>query len=160
MRLTASATFCSLRPLMMTSARSRASPRAMAKPMPAVDPVIRARLPRSFKSMISVFPCGSAVSRKPREAGLEIGLQVLDVLETYMETNRGARSSPRGRSAIIARVERQDEALEATPGIAHAEQADAVEHGGKRAVRYGLQDESKQARGAGEVAGPESVAGI
>ena len=40
--------------------------------------------------------------------------------------------------AIVFRVERQDQALEAPPGIAHAEQAEPVEHGGEPFVGTGF----------------------
>jgi hypothetical protein len=46
----AASTRCWLRPLTTTAAPDSASPRAMAKPIPAVDPVTMARVP--LKSMI------------------------------------------------------------------------------------------------------------
>jgi len=42
----------SVRPVMITRAPSRASPRAMANPIPAVEPVTKADLPLSSKSMV------------------------------------------------------------------------------------------------------------
>ena len=48
---TASSTRCGVRPLTTTEAPSRYSPAAAAKPIPAVEPVTNARLPRSCRSM-------------------------------------------------------------------------------------------------------------
>ena len=49
---TASRTRGSPRPLTTTTAPSRASASAIAKPIPAVEPVTSARLPRSCRSMV------------------------------------------------------------------------------------------------------------
>src|SRR5690349_7037130 len=112
---------------MITSARSRARPRAMAKPIPTVDPVTNARLPRSFKSM-TAFPLtvksGSRV--EPGKARVEIGLQILDVLEPDMQTQCRTLRVPCRCGAVVSRIEGNNKALEAAPRITHTEQAEAV----------------------------------
>jgi len=57
----------------------------MAKPMPAVEPVTRGRFLRSFKAIgCSLFGESLRPAGKPREPGVEIGLQILDILEPDM----------------------------------------------------------------------------
>ena len=50
-----------------------------------------------------------------------------------------------GSRAVGGAVERDDEALEAAPGIAHPEKVQPVEHRGERLVRTGLEDDREQA---------------
>ncbi len=58
----------------------------------------------------------------------------------------------------LCRIERNDEALVAAPGIAHAEQLEAVQHGGEGGLRRGLQNDREKPARAGEVALPQRVA--
>src|SRR5262249_36612286 len=117
------------------SARSRASPRTMAKPIPTVHPVTNARLPRSFKSLTAFTLKVKSSSRvEPGKARVEIGLQILDVLETDMQAKCRSFRLPCGGGAVVLWVERKDQALETAPGIAHTEQAEAIEHRGNSLV--------------------------
>ncbi len=71
-RFLAASADCSLRPLRTTAAPASASPRAMAKPIPAVEPVTMARFPSSSICMgqlrnvtdRDLFPrCSAAIAR-------------------------------------------------------------------------------------------------
>ena len=78
-----------------------------------------------------------------RETCIEIGLEVVQILQPDMEPQGVAAGIP-GRCRAVGRaVERNDEALETTPGIAHPEQLEAVEHGGERPVGTGLAERSR-----------------
>ncbi len=61
------------------------------------------------------------VGLQRRKTALEIGLEVVDILQADVEPQRRAAGGPFGRGAIFIAVERDDEALEAAPGKAHAE---------------------------------------
>src|SRR5262245_58779352 len=90
-----------------------------------------------------------ALRRKAVEARFEVGLEVFDLFEPAMQAERGALLLPGRRAAIAARIERQDQAFETAPGIAHPEQAELVEHRGELRVRDRLQHDREQARSAG-----------
>ncbi len=51
----------------------------------------------------------------PRESGVEIRLQILDVLEADGKAQGGTRRIPRRRAAITPTIEGNDKALEAAP---------------------------------------------
>ena len=74
----------------------------------------------------------------PREAAVEIGLQILDVLEADAEADRGSAGRPAGRGAVGRAVERHGEALVAAPGIAEAEELEPVEERRDRRLGTGL----------------------
>jgi len=61
------------------------------------------------------------LSIEPFEARLEIGLQILNVFEPGMDPERRSCRLPCRRRPVLARIERQDQALEAAPTIPHAE---------------------------------------
>jgi hypothetical protein len=56
-----------------------------------------------------------------REAAFEIGLEVLDILQSDVEPQGRAAGRPFGGCTIARAVEWNDEALEAAPRVAHAE---------------------------------------
>lgn len=56
-----------------------------------------------------------------REAAFEIGLEVLDILQSDVEPQGWAAGRPFGGCTIARAVEWNDEALEAAPRVAHAE---------------------------------------
>src|SRR5262249_39501927 len=90
---------------------------------------------------------GSALrgSAQPRKSPVEILLQVLDVLEADLQPQARAPRSECGCGAVALAVEGDDEALEATPGIAHGEELEAVEHGGDGLKRHGMEHHGEQA---------------
>jgi len=77
-----------------------------------------------------------------------------------MEAQGVPAGRPFRRRPIARAVEGDHEALETAPGIPHAEQGEAVEHGGERLVRARLQDHGEQAGRSLEVALPDLVARV
>ena len=82
------------------------------------------------------------------------------VLQPDMQPQERPVGRPRPGRAHGPRIDRQDQALVAAPGGAHAEEAHAVEHGVHRRLGKRLQQDREQARAAGEVAPPQGMAGI
>ena len=68
-----------------------------------------------------------AVARRRAEPPVEVGLQILDVLEADAEANRRAAGGEARRGAGVRAVERNGEALVAAPRIAEAEQLEPIE---------------------------------
>ena len=100
----------------------------------------------------------AALRREPREARGQVGDQVVRVLEPDGKPQaRPARVPRRGRLHAL-RIDRDDEALEAAPAPAHAEEAHAIEHRVDARLRDRLQHDGEQPGGADEVALPELVA--
>src|ERR1700677_1166880 len=95
---------------------------------------------------------------EPRETPLEVGLEVLDILEPDAEAHR----RPPGRKARCGAaglaVEGKGEAFVTAPGIAESEQLKAIEERRDSGLRRRLQHDRKQARRAGIVALPQRVA--
>src|SRR5258707_10319989 len=89
------------------------------------------------------------------EATREIVDEVVDILEPGMDAQRRTCLLPGPGGAQLLRVAGNDQALEAAPGIAHAEQRHAVEHGVDRRLRVGLEDDTEEPRCAAEVALPD-----
>jgi hypothetical protein len=77
-----------------------------------------------------------------------------------MQAQRRAARGPVGRRAIVAAVEGDHQAFVAAPRIAQSEQGERIEEGVDRGLRYGLEDDAEQPRGAGEVAAPNGVSGV
>ena len=100
-----------------------------------------------------------ARGRERREAALEIGDQIVDILEPDMEAHRRAAGRPGGGAAHIVAIERDHQALEAAPRRADAEQRERVDEGVHRCLRHRLEHDAEQAARAGEVALPDRVAG-
>ena len=74
-----------------------------------------------------------------------------------MKTKRGAGAWPFGCRPIARRIERNDEALEAAPRIAHAEVFETVEKCSESFFRHRLQHDREEARRAREVPLPDGV---
>src|ERR1700722_16594004 len=79
-----------------------------------------------------VFLVGRCRSRcgrcpQPGETGLEIGLEVRYVLEADLQAQAGTARIENGGRAVSLAVEGHDQAFEASPGKAHAEQLQPVE---------------------------------
>jgi hypothetical protein len=92
-----------------------------------------------------------------RKATLEIGLEIVDVLQTDMKPQGRTARTPCGRGPIARTVERDDETFEAAPGKAHAEQIQGVEHDVDGRLRPRFQHDAEQAGSAGEIALPDRV---
>src|SRR5258708_29687992 len=101
--------------------------------------------------------CGGV---EPLEAAREVVDEVVDILEPGMDAQGRAGLAPGLGGAQLLRVARDDQALEAAPGIAHAEELHAVEHGFDRRRGAGLEDEAEESRGAAEIAFPDLMAGM
>src|SRR5262245_11134511 len=71
---------------------------------------------------------------------------------------RSARRPGRGAAHVVA-IERDDEALEAAPRRADAEQRQRIDESRHRLLRHRLEHNAEQAARAGEVALPDRVAG-
>src|ERR1700733_1677020 len=97
---------------------------------------------------------------QPRKAAVEVGLQILDVLEPDAETHRRAAGRKARRGARGGAVEGKGEAFIAAPGIADSKQLKAVEERGDSGLRRRLQHDRKQARRAGIVALPKRMAWV
>src|SRR4051812_36925389 len=82
------------------------------------------------------------------------------MLQPDVEPQRRALRRPSGRGAIVGAVELDDQAFEAAPGIAHAEQFYGVEQRVDGLLRGRLEHDAEQAGGAGEIALPDRVTGI
>src|SRR3954469_17036669 len=118
---------------------------------------------RAFAARHSPFAVSCRLrvfAAKAGEAGVEVGLEVVEVLEPDVQSQRWTGRLPLGRGPIARTIERNDQALEAAPGKAHPEQLEPVEHGRERRLRAGLQHDREQAGGAGEIALPDVVARI
>src|SRR5689334_23472828 len=95
---------------------------------------------------------GSARRREAGEAALEVGDEIGQVLEPGMEAD-DRPALPARRGPVPLGVDRQDEAFEAAPARADAEQLHAVEHGiDRRFRRAGAEHDAKEAARAGEIA--------
>ena len=77
-----------------------------------------------------------------------------------METHGRAARRPARRGADVGAIERDREAFVAAPGCADAEQFERIEESIHRLLRHRLEHHAEQARGAGEVALPQRVAGM
>src|SRR5437763_14310677 len=111
--------------------------------------------------MMSVLLLASARGGvEPLEAVREIVDEIVGILEPGMDAQGRAGLAPRLRGAQLLRMARDDQALEAAPGIAHAEELHAVEHRLDRRLRARLEHEAEEARGAAEIAFPDLVAGM
>src|SRR6266446_8615144 len=95
-----------------------------------------------------------------RKSAIEIGLEVIDILQPDMKPQRRPAGRPFRRRAVGIAVEGNDEAFETAPRKAHAEQFDGIEQGVDRLWRHRFQDNAEQAGGAGEVTLPDRVAGV
>src|SRR5258708_35504128 len=104
--------------------------------------------------MVSVLFLASACRPQPLEAAREVIDEIVDILEPGMDAQRRTGLAPRLGGAQLLRMARDDQALEAAPGIAHAEEVHAVEHGLDRRLRTGLEDDAAETRRAAEVALP------
>ena len=70
--------------------------------------------------------------------------------------NRPRRHAMSGDRAV--RLERHDEAFITSPGIAHPEQGQAIEHRGQCNFGDRMKDDRKQPAGAGKIALPQIMA--
>src|SRR3981081_4263341 len=95
-----------------------------------------------------------------RKAPLEIGLQILDILQPDVEPQRRTARRPVGGRAVGRAVEGNGEALKTAPGITHAEQLECIEQGVDGSLRLWLQNDAEQAGGAAEIALPDPMAGM
>ncbi|HTN64315.1 MAG TPA: hypothetical protein VL147_22625, partial [Devosia sp.] len=96
----------------------------------------------------------------PFESGLDLGDQILRILQADMNANRLAIGVPLRCRTIDCGIAGNHQAFVAAPTGAHAEQFEAIEHAREdRAAGFG-DHETKQARGAGEMPLPYGVMGI
>ena len=65
--------------------------------------------------------------RQRRKTTLEIGLELVDILQADVEPQRRPAGGPFGRGAIFIVAERNDEAFKAAPRKARAEQPDGLD---------------------------------
>lgn len=75
-----------------------------------------------------------ALAAQPFKALVEVFLQVLDVFKAHGKAQGWAFRRPLGRGAVAGAVEGDDQAFKTAPAVAEAEQLQAVEHRGDRAV--------------------------
>src|SRR5208337_4431066 len=111
---------------------------------------------------------GSLILRSPRsgrlegrhalKSALQVGLQILDVLEADAEADGRAARRPAGRGAVGCAVEGNRQTFVAAPGSAEAEELEPVEEGRDRRLRDRLEDDAEEAGRAGEIALPDRVA--
>src|SRR5260221_9444259 len=94
------------------------------------------------------------------EAAREIVDEIVDILEPGMDAHRRTGAVPRFGGAQLFRMARDDEALEAAPGIPHAEKLHAVEHRLECRPRTWFEDDAEEPGSAGEIALPELVPGM
>src|SRR5262249_48586849 len=94
------------------------------------------------------------------KSAIEIGDQIVHILEPDVKPDRRSARRPGGGGADLAAVERDGEALKAAPGCPHAEQGEGVEERQHGRLRHRLEHHREQSAGAGEVAPEDRVAGI
>src|SRR5712664_1581868 len=106
--------------------------------------------------------CKTASARpQPLESPLEIGEQILHVLEPRVYPEARPLVRPLGRSARLARIEGHDQALEPAPGRADSVELQAVDHRAERAVGDAvLEHYAEEAAGAGKITLPDRVSRI
>src|SRR5271169_604310 len=81
---------------------------------------------------------------EPREPPVEVGLQILDILEANAEADRRAARRPLGRGAVGRAIERDGEALVACPGIAETEELEPIEERCDCGFGRGLQHDTEE----------------
>src|SRR5229473_8242527 len=91
------------------------------------------------------------------EAAREIVDEIVQILKSGMDAHGRTGAVPWFGGAQLFRMARDDQTLEATPGIAHAEKFHAVEHRLECRLRTWFEDDPEEPRGAGEIALPEMV---
>src|SRR6516162_5097791 len=106
------------------------------------------------------FEHPSASGRQSRKAALEVGDQIIYILEADMKPHGRPARRPGGGGAYLGAVERDGEVLDSAPGGADAEQGQRVEEGMCCGLRGGAQHDAEQAAGARVIAPPERMAGI
>src|SRR5438552_13383520 len=91
------------------------------------------------------------------EAAREIVDEIIDILKPRMDAHGRTGAVPWFGGAQLFRVAGNYQALEAAPGIAHAEKLHAVEHRLECRLRTWFEDDPEEPRRAAEVALPEMV---
>src|SRR5579872_5258223 len=110
--------------------------------------------------MISVHRQSSTDSRETLESSLEVLLEVFDIFEADRKAQSWAARRPARRGAILRTIERNDQAFEAAPGIAHSEELQSVEEGCDGLLRRRLQDDREESGRTREIPLPDGVARI
>src|SRR5438270_6701076 len=113
------------------------------------------RMPRARKRATrKAQSCAHAV-----EGLCQIGDQVLRVLQSDVQSKQWSVMRPRRCRPIMARIQRDEETLEATEARTHAEQFQGVQHPLEVRLRRLMQLDAEQTARAAEIAPPERVAG-
>src|SRR5262245_44821905 len=94
------------------------------------------------------------------QAALEILDQVIGVLEPDVEAQTVSRRLPPGSGAVVARVEREHEALETAEARADAEMLQPVDERGHRGLGEGLEHHGEESGRTGKVTLPDRVARV
>src|SRR5215212_4971408 len=95
-----------------------------------------------------------------REAALQIGSEIADVLQSNMKAHRRSLGLPRRCRTERRAVERDDETLEAAPRGADTEQRQRIDEGVCCLLGHRLEHDAEQAGRAGEIALPQRMTRI
>ena len=97
---------------------------------------------------------------KRRETAFKIAFQIVDIFEADVETQGRTLRVPNGGGSCRLAVERHDQAFKAAPGVAHAENAQRIQHALHRCVRVRLQEDREKSARAQKIAPPQLMARV
>jgi len=93
----------------------------------------------------------------PRTA-FKIAFQIVDIFEADMQTQSRALRVPDSGCSCSLAIERHDQAFKAAPGVAHAKDAERVQHPFHRRAGAGLQIDREKSARAKEITAPQLMA--